>query len=273
MGRLWKAALVGAFAVVAPGTIAIAADMPAPPVFEPPPPAHYGGWYLRGYIGMTNQKLGELDNVLFDTTDELVIHTKNFEAGVTVGAGLGYQFNDWFRGDLTGEYRGETGFHGFDTWVDSSDDPRFNNYTAKKSEWLLLANAYWDVGTWYGVTPYVGAGIGASYVKIHSFRDEGIELDTGLPTMAFAADHGEWNLAWAVHAGMSFKATKNLTIDFGYSFVDLGDGQTGDIIAFDGTNDEDNPMHFNNIVSHDVKLGFRWSFDQPDYYDTASVKY
>jgi opacity protein-like surface antigen len=279
MGRLWRTAVIGAFAVVAPGTFAIAADMPEPPVYTPPPPAHFGGWYLRGYIGMTNQKLGELDNVLFDTTDELVIHTKNFESGVTFGGGIGYEFNEWFRTDFTAEYRGEVGFHGFDTWEDTVGDPRFNNYTAKKSEWLFLANAYVDMGTYYGVTPYLGAGIGASYNKIHSFRDEGIEyetpgdLDSGAPTMAYAADHGEWNLAWALHAGMSFKATKNLTIDVGYSFLNLGDAQTGDIIGFDGSNTIDNPMHFNDIISHDVKLGFRWSFDQPDYYEPAVVKY
>ena len=279
MGRLLKAALIGAFGVVTSGTVVVAADMPEPPVFEPPPPVAYGGWYLRGHIGMTNQRLGELDNILFEGTDELVIHTKNFEAGVTVGGGIGYQFNDWFRGDLTAEYRGETGFHGFDTWTDEEGLPRFNNYTAKKSEWLFLANAYVDMGNWHGIVPYVGAGIGASYNTIHSFRDEGIAYstpdnpDTGLPTMAYADDNGEWNLAWAVHAGMAFKATKNLTIDFGYSFRNLGDAQTGDIIAFGGDPGEYNPMHFNNIISHDVKVGFRWHFDQPDYYDAAVVKY
>jgi opacity protein-like surface antigen len=268
MGRLLKAALVGALAAVAPATVAIAADMPEPPVYQPPPSS--GGWYLRGYIGMTNQQLGSLDNVLFDTTDDLVIHTKNFEAGVTFGGGIGYEFNDWFRADLTAEYRGETGFHGFDTWTDAGE-PRFNNYTAKKSEWLFLANAYVDMGTYYGITPYVGAGIGASYNTIHSFRDEG--TDGVAPTMAYANDHGEWNLAWALHAGLAFQATRNLTIDFGYSFVDLGNAQSGDIIAFDGTNLIDNPMQFKDITSHDLKLGFRWAFDQPDYYDAAMVKY
>ena len=49
--------------------------------------------------------------------------------------------------------------------------------------------------------------------------------------------------------------------------VALGDPQTGDIIAFGGDAGSDNPMHFNDIISHDVKVGFRWSFDQPDYYD------
>ena len=54
------------------------------PVYEPKyvEPKAFGGWYLRGHIGMSNQRLGSLYNVLFDTTPDLVIVDKNFEAGV-----------------------------------------------------------------------------------------------------------------------------------------------------------------------------------------------
>jgi len=31
---------------------------------------------------------------------------------------------------------------------------------------LLLANAYVDIGTWHGVTPYVGAGIGGALGQV-----------------------------------------------------------------------------------------------------------
>ena len=44
-------------------TAAFAADLPiaAPPMYAPPPPADFGGWYLRGDIGMTNQSMKSLD--------------------------------------------------------------------------------------------------------------------------------------------------------------------------------------------------------------------
>lgn len=230
------------------------------PVYEPKyvEPKAFGGWYLRGHIGMSNQRLGSLYNVLFDTTPDLVIVDKNFEAGVVGGAGLGYQFNDWFRVDGLVEYRGEAGFHGLDTWTDGGE-PRFNDYTAKKSEWLLMANAYADLGTFKGFTPYVGAGLGASRVSIHSFRDRGIDL-AGNPTLAYADTDSKWNFAWALHAGLGFDVTENTTIDLGYSFVHLGDGQTGDIVPYDGPGTVDNPMHFRDITSHDFKLGLRYKF-------------
>jgi opacity protein-like surface antigen len=241
-------------------TAAVAADFPvAPRVVEAPS----GGWYLRGDIGMTNQQVKTLDNVLFATTANLVIHDKNFEAGMLFGLGAGYRWNNWLRFDVTGEYRGETGFHGFDTWTDVNTDPRFNNYTAKKSEWLVLVNAYIDLGTWWNITPFVGAGVGWSSVRIHSFRDAGIAETTGLPTLAYADAASKSNFAWAIHGGLAYEVTRSFTVELAYRYVNLGNGVTGDIIAFDGTNSVVNPMHFKNITSHDVKFGVRWML-QPE---------
>ena len=175
-------------------------------------PVEASGWYLRGDIGMTNQQVKSLDNVLFPGTPGLVIHDKNFEAGMLFGVGVGYKWNNWFRFDVTGEYRGETGFHGFDTWNDGVG-ARFNNYTAKKSEWLVLANAYLDLGTWWCITPFIGAGVGWSSVTIHSFRDAGISGPgaTGFPTIAYADAASKSNFAWALHAGLAYEVTKAFT--------------------------------------------------------------
>lgn len=239
-----------------------AADLYEPPiVYEPIPeePISFGGFYLRGYIGATNQRVGRLDNVLFDTTANLQMVDKNFEAGPLFGGGIGYTVNPWLRLDATAEYRGETGFHGLDTWTDQFGNPRFNNYTAKKSELLFLANAYIDLGHWRGISPYIGAGIGASRNTIHSFRDSGID-PFGAPTLAYADSDKTWDFAWALHAGLGYQVTDQMVLDFGYSYVNLGDGKSGDIVAYDGTNNIDNPMHFKDITSHDFKLGMRYSF-------------
>lgn len=252
---------VAAMAALAPQATR-AADLP--PLMPPPPIQEYGGWYLRGDIGMTNQLVGKLNNIQFPGTANLVIHDKNFEAGMLFGIGIGYKHNNWFRWDITGEYRGETGFHGFDTWTDGAGDPRFNNYTGKKSEWLLMWNAYLDLGTWHSITPFIGAGIGAAQVSIHSFRDAGIayavpnDLGSAFPTMAYANSASKWNMAWALHAGFAYNVTPNFTIELAYRYLNLGNGQSGDIIAFDGTNSVNNPMIFEKITSHDVKLGVRW---------------
>jgi opacity protein-like surface antigen len=261
MGPTKMLAFAGA-ATALIATAANAADFPAapPPQMVRAPVAETTGWYLRGDIGMTNQRVKSLDNALFATTTNLTIVDKNFESGMLFGAGLGYKHNNWFRWDLTGEYRGETGFHGMDTY--GGPPPTATNiYTGKKSEWLFLANAYLDLGTWKAITPFVGAGIGMSRVSIHSFRD----IDPITPSAAYANTDSKWNFAWALHAGLTYDVTPNFAIELAYRYLHLGDGRTGDIIAYDGTNAIYNPMHFKDITSHDLKFGMRWMFADAGY--------
>ena len=282
MGSLKTVALAAAAMAALAPQITRAADMPPPPLIAPPAMIEeYGGWYLRGDIGMTNQSVRKLDNALFPGTLDLVIRDKNFESGMLFGLGIGYKYNNWLRLHLTGEYRGETGFHGFDTWTDGDGNPRFNNYTAKKSEWLFLTNAYLDLGTWKGFTPFVGAGIGTSRNTIHSFRDAGIayttpnDLTTAVPTLAYANAASKWNFAWALHAGFAYSVTPNFAVELAYRYLDLGSAKSGDIIGFDGSNFSNNPMIFKGLTSQDVKLGVRWMFadNYSDYRPPLIRKY
>jgi opacity protein-like surface antigen len=256
------AALVAA--VLAP-SMALTADLTMPPLIPEPEPipvaAPIGGnWYLRGHIGMSNQQLGDLDNALFAGTTVSVTE-KDFKAGFIAGGGAGYQFNKWLRADATAEYRFKTKFKGFDSYDDGLGLPTSagtNDYSASKSELLLLANAYVDLGTWYGFTPYVGAGIGSSRNTIHDLVDINVPQAGG----GTGATDSKWNFAWALYAGFGYQISPNLTLDLAYRYVNLGDGQTQDIVNFDGTNAVYNPMVFKDITSHDIMLGLRYSFGQ-----------
>ena len=77
-------------------------------------------------------------------------------------------------------------------WVDDGDagDHDQTTTTPRSRNWLFLANAYADVGTFYGITPYVGAGIGTSYNTISHFRDTNIINGGG----GYADDHGRVEL-------------------------------------------------------------------------------
>jgi opacity protein-like surface antigen len=236
---------------------------------------------------MTNQSFDGMEHPAFDEPNYFEwLNDGEFDSGMLAGLGVGYTFNQWFRVDLTGEYRGKTDFTATDRYsnenppdFDDGEEWGVNNYDAKKSEWLFLANAYLDLGEWHRITPYVGAGIGASYNKISGFTDNGFNSFLGdvTPTGGFAGDNGEWQFAYALHAGLAFKATKHLTIDFGYSFLNLGDGGTGTFTADDGgcSVDPCQKVKFKDIISHDIKVGFRWEFGDDDYsdYAPAVVKY
>lgn len=280
MGSVRIAAITAVAVVAISSEAAMAADYPCQPQFPngplpphcvtpppppPPPPVieEFGGWYIRGDIGMTNQAVTSLDNVLFATAPDLRIIDTNFESGMLFGIGVGYKWNSWLRLDITGEYRGETGFHGLDVYTCGAQTC-FNNYTGKKSEWLYLANIYADLGTWGGVTPFVGAGIGIARIGIHSFRDAGID-EARNPTLAYAESDYKWNVAYALHAGFAYEVSKNFTVELAYRYVYLGDGLSGDLIAYDGSNAVRNPMHFKGIDSHDLKIGLRYQFASVAY--------
>ena len=251
-------------------TAANAADLPRlmPPVHVPIEEAVVSGWYLRGDIGMTNQGFKNLFQRLYltpGTTVEQVGH--GWDSSVFFGLGIGYKFNDWFRFDVTGEYRGKANFHGSDNVVFTGGQG-VDNYSGSKSEWVVLANVYVDLGTWYGFTPYIGAGVGGSYNTIHSFRDDGIIfLASGLTNgVAYAADNSKFNFAWAVHAGLTYRVTPSMHVDLGYRYIDLGSAETGATRAFDGSFTNGGPFIFNKIYSHDVKLGVRWMLEPPRDY-------
>ncbi len=91
--------------------------------------------------------------------------------------------------------------------------------------------------------------------------------------VAYGATASQWSLAWALHAGVAMQVTPNMTLDLGYSYLDLGNAHSGDLIAYDGTNTVFNPMYFNHLTSHDLKLAVRWNFDQSTGYYPPVVKY
>ncbi|MGC2809238.1 MAG: outer membrane beta-barrel protein [Bradyrhizobium sp.] len=267
--------LIAAGAASLLSSAAFAADMPImpPPDYAPPPIADFGGWYLRGDIGFSNQHVDRLNNVL-DVNSLTSDQRLGFDTGGIFGLGAGYTFNNWFRADVTAQYRGNTNFHGLDVITFNNGGTIGNGadtYTATKSEWLFLANAYADLGTWWCITPFVGVGVGTARVQIANFTDQGVGSlfppGSGVgPSTAFADSASRWNFAWALHADLAYNVSPNLTIELAYSYVNMGDGITGDLKAFDGTNNIVNPMTFKNITSQDLTLGVRWQLDNPPVY-------
>ena len=105
MGRTRLAALVGAAFLLPLSAGAWAADLPEiPPPYTPPVEIGHS-WYLRGDIGMTNQSVGSLYNVLYDSATTTVTNiSKDFESSPLWSLGIGWRHSDHLRFDLTGEY-------------------------------------------------------------------------------------------------------------------------------------------------------------------------
>jgi opacity protein-like surface antigen len=267
--------LVAAGAASLLSSMAFAADMAIapPPMYGPAPVEDFGGWYLRGDIGFSNQKVDRLNNVL-DAGLTTSVQNLGFNTAGIFGLGVGYKFNNWLRADVTGEYRGNSQFFGTDN-ITYPGGVGADTYHATKSEWLVLANAYVDLGTWWCMTPFIGAGVGTARVSIANFTDQNLANNGGrplLPSVAYGDSTSKWNLAWALHAGVAYKVSPNFTVELAYRYLDMGDGLTGDLRTFDGTNNIVNPTTFKGLTSHDFKLGVRWQLDSPQVYAPPLVR-
>lgn len=241
---------------------------PPPQMYAPPPQAYapasygddFGGWYLRGDIGVSQQSVKSLFNVLYEAPGTSVQTVgAGFDSATLFGIGVGYQFGGFFRADVTGEYRGKSRLHGLDIVSFNGGVVGTDEYHGSKQDFLALINIYADLGTWWCITPFIGAGFGGNYAKITNFTD----INTANAGVAYARDESKFSFAYALHAGLAYKVSSSLTMELAYRYVSLGDAMSGDLRTYTGTNNVNNPMHFRDISSHDIRMGVRWTCCEP----------
>jgi opacity protein-like surface antigen len=280
-----KAVALTTVAVLALTRAASAADLlPPPPPVEPPPPvADLGGWYLRGDVGVgfNNSVTGStspspLNGYAAGTATDTWYNSALSEAAL-FDVGVGYQVTPWFRADVTGELRGGSSFSGLEVVNVSNGtgtSPQYADfYRGSLSSEIALVNAYFDMGTWGGISPFVGGGVGVAFNNFYGGTDNGI---AGTGTSVFPAggvlgNNSQTNLAWALMAGLDMKITHNLTLEIGYRYLNYGsfksgtsqclsgNGATGFTAANCGGSGYTIASH--NLSSNDVRIGLRYYFD------------
>lgn len=251
-------------------SVAFAADIPAgppPQYYAPPPVEDFGGWYLRGDIGMSNTR-GKLFAPAYNDASTVSVNQvgHEFTGGMTYGLGVGYQFNNWLRMDVTGEYRSRVQFSGTDYANINFGGglgvlPIGDTYRGGYSSWVGMINAYADLGTWWCITPFVGVGVGGAYNTFSGFSDiTTVNLGGGTTSGLYQAQTAsKLDLAWALHAGLAYRVNQNMTVELAYRYLNLGTGVTGSGASFDGTVTNGRPFQFHDLTSHDIKLGVRWT--------------
>ncbi|WP_159586161.1 outer membrane protein [Chelativorans xinjiangense] len=248
---------VVAAAAFAFATGAYAADIYEPPVVEMPPPPFVekevaaGGWYLRGDINYHWSKLRGTEYITYGPppgTDDF--DNTDLDGAMSLGAGVGYQMTRYLRTDFTADYWFKSDFRG--TTSGECGDPPVPCTSTDKSAYsalLLMANAYVDLGTYRGVTPYVGAGIGGAYVKWDDLENT-IDGDTDVHRGA-----KNWRFAWSLMAGASYCLTENLQLDAGYRFSRIEGGR-----MFEESGFGVGPGYDDGFNVHEARAGLRYSF-------------
>ena len=257
-----KTILLSATAFVAMGShTAMAADLspaiieaPMPmQSYEPAAPVAVGGWYIRGDVGYSQNELRgahyfQGSNALVNDFDEAEL-----EDSWLIGGGIGYNINSYLRTDLTLDFT-KADFLGSTSGFDSRGLPVSTVDTTSMSALLLLANAYVDLGTYNGFTPYVGAGIGGAHVKWEN-------LNNTIPTTSVDAgttvhDGAEsWRFAYALTAGASYCVTDAIEADANYRYTRI---QGGDMFGYKLNG---GPGYDKGTNLHQVRVGARYSFN------------
>ena len=264
MGNI-KALLFVSISAVAAATTARAADMLPPPIPMPQPayaPAEFSGWYLRGDVGVGIA--GSADHQSSFTGAPFIPGfaeiTSSLGDSAFVGFGIGYKFNNWFRMDATGEYRMSSEYYALNTYTGTAPGciECYDAYKAKAYGGVFLLNGYVDLGTWAGITPYVGVGIGASYNVVKDITDHNVTTGTGF---GYGRGDSKWDFAWALMAGVSYAVTPNVSLEMSYRYLDRGKADTGAIAC---ANAGGGGCFFESqsfkVTSQDLRIGMRWQF-------------
>ena len=248
-------------------TVVLAASLAASATraadYSPPPPVYIqqpqqviesftDGWYLRGDVGVGMMRANQLEYIRNPLNfNDFAIEHSSMGDTFFIGGGVGYEFNNWLRFDVTGEYRGKTTVNAVGSYTFGGGT--FGDvYQGYLKSWVFLANAYVDLGTWNCFTPFVGAGIGFTRNTLNDFVDTGL----GTSGRGFGRDTSEWHAAWALHAGVAYNVTKNFKVELAYRYLNLG-SITDTIDCVGGCNPDS--YKFGNIHSQDIKLGLRWT--------------
>ena len=237
-----------------------AADLPSVPHMEAPflpttSPVVAGNWYLRGDVGVgiSDLRQGNSDNDY--VIPGLAYNAHTLEDAAIIDVGVGYRFNEYFRADLTGGYRASAALRSIESYQ-GGGFTGFDNYSGSISSVVGLVNGYVDVGTWYGVTLWGGAGVGVADLMVRNVVDMGVVPAAGF---GFAPDHSQLNLAFALMAGLDFAVTQNLTMELGYRYLNQGTAKTGVITCQNIPSDQcSHEVQHYKIASNDIRLGFRY---------------
>jgi opacity protein-like surface antigen len=162
---MFKKFLISSACLVAMTVGAVAADVGGPTG---------GAWYLRGDIGASFSR----DYSVFGSDE-----------AVAFGAGIGYQYSDMFRTDITFD-----GAVGYDL-----------NFGVDLDTYSVLLNGYFDLPLNSFIKPYVGAGIGYGWAEASG---GGASVD----------DDG---FAFAGMAGVTVDLTQQMALDVGYKFRNI----------------------------------------------------
>ncbi|MDR1037064.1 MAG: TonB-dependent receptor [Deltaproteobacteria bacterium] len=159
-------------------------------------------------------------------------------------------------------------------WIVLYNGDNINTASLHARQHSVLLNFYWDFHNKSRFTPFIGAGAGFTFTRVHVketparayfFSSTGRDVDNNLDNKTEESDR-RTSFAWNATVGLSFQLTDSTLIDIAYRYVDSGyeyrtpgvktDAYNiGHIYSFDHSG-----IDINLRKSHQIVSGLRFQF-------------
>jgi len=224
---------------------AFAADYDPPVYVDQAPeytPVEVGsGWYLRGDLAYLPER--DYEHIDFSLTP---VTFSDHEDPLFASVGAGYHFNDYLRAELNFGY-----LPGQKVSASYSDGTvaaaaSFNNHA-----WTGMVNGYVDLGTYVGLTPYIGAGIGL-FQSNHKISASYSDADNPADNFVLSDNETQYSFAYTLNAGVAYQLSKNVMLDVGYQYLSAPDAEYQTMQALNSYSIG------KGLDFHQIKVGLRY---------------
>jgi len=226
------------------------------------------GWYIRGDIG------GGLSPATTTANFESLSGSVELGTPITASVGLGFNLGENLRAETTFNQFSNLGVAGRETTFCGVSGGLaitgtcYKALSASPNISSLMANGYFDLGEFWGFTPYIGGGIGAAFVSWRDFTVKDVCIGDDSADCAPSGGVGEnvtntqtydtegdFSLAYNIMLGAGYRISQNVTLDAGYRFTSIGDVNL--------VNASKNSSVIDNFVSegtdvHEFRIGLRY---------------
>ena len=233
------------------------------PVYAAPARGPVGNCYFRTDTGYSWSKdpsiKWHVDNsATGGVSGEQVTHTSMDnswlgEAGFGCGSG-----SRGIRGEFMLGYHGKRDIQGEPLYYagpgplaqPAGVDPLHTSVTT----YTAMFNAYKDIGSFGGVTPYVGAGVGLAYNRLEE------TYFTGNPfLLGRIQKNDDLAFAWSLMTGIGYQLSDRAVLDVGYRYLDTGKATSGNV---DDRRNFNPRVRIDDLAAHEIKVGIRYHFGQ-----------
>lgn len=245
-------------------------------------PAEFGtGWYIRGDVGIVANGVRNTSVDRRETNDPQAPfegRESDTDASFSLGAAVGYRFTHKIRGDISYDYvaRHDEGSRTFTLcqgerfyYANAFPEPGlidcFREDQSEHTINLLQANAYFEFAPERTFSPFLGLGFGVARIQYDVadarytcnpnddtiFTERCLFGEYGEAAVAVGAEStgATYHLAGSLIGGVSFRMSKNLTLDSEYRYTRVATDP-----LFGGEQGHDD---FSGHL-HQVKFGLRY---------------